>query len=194
MHASDHGLPNTSPALLARAWEQPVARLYARAGLLRQKLTALCGPTSVAQVLRSAEIPAEATRVLDGTGVATVFGARIGGLSLDQVGEALRLRSGREVALLRDLDLAAFRAELVHVNDPRRRYVANFDRRELFGWGGGHHSPIGAYLPEDDALLVVDVNGRVGPWMVSVPRFHHAVFKREPWMDKPRGLARLTLD
>jgi hypothetical protein len=41
--------------------------------------------------------------------------------------------------------------------------------------------------------LVIEVNGRVGPWLVSVPQLHRDVSARDPWMDKSRGLARLTL-
>ena len=79
------------------------------------------------------------------------------------------------------------------MNDPRYRYIANFDRKPLFGWGGGHHSPLGAFLPQHDAVLVIDVNGRVGPWMASVPRLHRALNTRDAWMAKSRGLARLEL-
>jgi len=194
MYALHHGLSHVDDQLLETAWRQPVARLYAQAGLLTQKPTAMCGPTSLSLVLRSIGTEIEATRVLSGTSVGTLFGARIGGMSLDQVGEVLQFKSNRDVSLLRDLDLAALRTELRQVNDPRRRYIANFDRKPLFGWGGGHHSPIGAYLEEADALLILDVNGRVGPWLCSVPQFHRALSARDPWMDKPRGLARLTLE
>lgn len=193
MYPLDHGLADLRPDLMERAWEQPVAQVYRRAGLLTQRPTAMCGPTSLAMVLRSAGHDAEPTTVLDGTSVRTLFGARLGGMSLDQIGEVLRQRSSHEVALLRDLELDALRAELQHVNEPTHRYIANFSRKPLFGWGGGHHSPIGAYLPEDDALLILDVNGRVGPWMVSVPQFHRALGTRDPWMARSRGLARLTL-
>ena len=188
----DHGLAAPEP-LLERAWQQPVAQLYSRAGLITQRMRAMCGPTSLALALRSAGIAAEPERVLDDTPVATLFGMRMGGMSLDQVAEVLRIKSGYEVQILRNLSLAEFREQLSLVNDPRHRFIANFDRQPLFGWGGGHHSPLGAYLPDAGAVLVVDTNGKVGPWMVSVPRLHHATFKREPWMDKPRGLARLTL-
>ena len=92
-------------------------------------------------------------------------------------------------------DLPDLRAELAHTNDPSRRYIANFNRRPLFGWGGGHHSPIGAFLEAADAVLIIDVNRGVGPWLVSVPQLHRALSARNPFrMDKSRGLARLTLE
>ena len=40
-------------ALLARAWTLPVARRYGPQGYLYQKNQSLCGPTSIADVLRS---------------------------------------------------------------------------------------------------------------------------------------------
>ena len=193
MYALDHGIADFAPGLMELAWQQPVAEIYKRTGLITQKPTAMCGPTSLALVLRSAGLAAEPTKVLDDTPVRTFFGARIGGMSLDQIVEVLRVKSGLAVTALRDLELDALRTELVGVNDPRYRYIANFNRQPLFGWGGGHHSPLGAFLPEKDAVLVIDVNGRVGPWMVSVPQLHRALDTRDPWMAKSRGLARLEL-
>jgi hypothetical protein len=75
--------------------------------------------------------------------------------------------TGSNVTVLRDLDLAAFREHLRRANDPSRRYVVNFDRGVLFGTGAGHHSPIAGYLVDEDLVLVLDVNERYGPWLVS---------------------------
>lgn len=182
------------PELLAQAWQQPVARVYRQVGLLTQTPAAMCGPTSIAQVLRSCGIDVPAGQVLDGTPVRTFFGARIGGMSLDQVAEVLRIRSETDVEVLRDLELDALRSELARANDLGFRYIANFSRQPLFGWGGGHHSPLGAYLPDEDAVLVVDCNRRVGPWVASVPAFHKALNTRDPWMKVSRGLARLRVN
>ena len=193
MYALQHGIDGFHDALLDAAWDQPVARLYRKAGLLTQTPAAMCGPTSIALVLRSMGIPARPTEVLAGSSVRTLFGARLGGMSLDQVAEVLQLRSGRAVSTSRDLSVDALRAELAQVNDPRRRYVANFTRVPLFGFGGGHHSPLGAFLPERDAVLVVDVNPRIGPWLVSVPKLHLALTTRDRAGGKSRGLARVEL-
>ena len=35
--------------------------------------------------------------------------------------------------------------------------IANFDRYEFMGEGGGHHSPLGAFCAESDTVLVLDV-------------------------------------
>jgi hypothetical protein len=184
-------IDSPSPELLEAAWEQPVAAIYRRTGLLRQKLSALCGPTSAAMVLRSIGLDANPSTVLEGTSVRSVFGVRPWGMTLDQVTEVMRARCGRPVTALRDLDLEQFRVELSRVNDPGRRYIANFDRDPLFGWGGGHHSPVAAYLPAADVALVVDVNPRVAPWLVSTERLHRAVATHDRSSRQSRGLVRV---
>ena len=90
--------------------------------------------------------------------------------------------------MLRDLDLAAFREQLTHVNDPARRYVVNFSRVPLFGTGGGHHSPIAAYLREQDLVLVLDVNQKYGPWLVKSDRLYEAMNTVDGAAQKKRGL------
>ena len=49
----------------------------------------------------------------------------------------LRDKLHKQVTVLRDLELTQFRSELVHANDPDRRYIVNFHRGPLFGKGGG---------------------------------------------------------
>lgn len=45
----------------------------------------------------------------------------------------------------------------------------------LFGRGGGHHSPLGGYLEEEDLAFVLDVNAGYGPWLVSAQRLFDAM-------------------
>ncbi len=52
-------------ALLARAWALPVARRYGPQGYLYQKNQSLCGPTSIADVLRSEGVAADPAVVLE---------------------------------------------------------------------------------------------------------------------------------
>src|SRR5262249_45266907 len=85
-------------------------------------------------------------------------------------------------------DLTAFREEMHRTNDPARRYIVNFHRGPLFGWGGGHHSPIGGYLVDADRVLILDVNQRVGPWLVSTASLHAAVATLDPVTGRRRGL------
>jgi hypothetical protein len=150
------------PALLTKAWALPVAAAY-RAGVEFQRNASVCGPTSLVNVLHSLKQSANQESILQGTNFSTVMGYLPEGLTLDQLADVARHTTQRKVTVLRDLDLAAFREQLTHVNDPARRYVINFSRRPLFGTGGGHHSPIAGYLSEADLVLILDVNKKYGP-------------------------------
>lgn len=174
--------------LLERAWQLPVAATY-RSGLLYQPNGSLCGPTSIANVQRSfGKSAASIAGVLDGTGKCWT-GVCWMGLSLDELAELARHATGRKVTPLRDLSLEQFRQELRHFNDPGRRYIVNFQRAPLFAQGGGHHSPIGGYLSDEDLVLVLDVNDKFKPWLVSSER----LFKALDTLDsgKKRGLLRI---
>jgi hypothetical protein len=174
-------------ALLAAASELPVASIYRR-GFEWQTVRSLCGPASVVNVLRSFGDPVDRSRLLDGTGLTTFFGLRFGGMTLEQLAHVVREKSGRRAAVLRDLTLDAFRDHLSRSNDAARRYIVNFDRGPLFGWGGGHHSPIAGYVAARDLALVLDVNRRVGPWLVSTERLFDAVSTVDPHAQRRRGL------
>lgn len=174
--------------LLQRAWQMPVAATYQRR-LFFQPNGSLCGPTSVANVLRSlGSESASVNSVLEGSGRCWT-GICWGGLSLDELAELTRHASGRKVTVLRDLTLARFRDELRHVNDLDRRYVVNFQRAPLFAQGGGHHSPIAAFLEEQDLALVLDVNENFKPWLVASARLYDAVNTTDN--DQTRGLLRV---
>jgi hypothetical protein len=154
------------PALLDRAWALPVASRYGRT-VESQRNVSLCGPTSAANVLRSfGEATATTDSVLQGSGRCRLLGYCWNGLTLDELADLVRQKTGRRVTLLRDLTLAQFREQIAHANDPARRYVVNFHRGLLFGRGGGHHSPIGGYLADRDLVFVLDVNAGFGPWLV----------------------------
>ncbi|MFL5260999.1 MAG: phytochelatin synthase family protein [Anaeromyxobacteraceae bacterium] len=179
------------PALLARALALPVAAAYVAAGLEYQRNASFCGPTTAVDVARSLGTPSDPAHALDGTGVRTWFGYVWGGLDLDAEAALLRARTGRRVTVLRDLDLGAFREEVARANDPERRYAVNFGRAPLFGRGGGHHSPVGAYLADRDLVLVLDVNRHYQPWLVSTERLFRAVDTVDRATGKKRGLLRV---
>jgi hypothetical protein len=124
-----------SPALLTRAWALPVARLYGPQGYVFQRNPSTCGPTSIADVLRSEGRPADPDAVMNGSGVFQIFGVLPGGLTLDQEAEILARNSGKPAKLLRDLSLDEFRAEMARSNDASRRVIVNFTRAPLFGRG-----------------------------------------------------------
>jgi len=90
--------------------------------------------------------------------------------------------------VLREVDLPTFRQHMAHANDLSRRYVINFGRGPLFGSGSGHHSPIAGYLPEENLVLVLDVNRKFGPWLVTPERLYEAMATVDPTSDKMRGL------
>jgi hypothetical protein len=169
------------PALIAKAWALPVARLYAP--LLSQGFTSICGPTSVSNVLRSMKVAA---------GKNPLRGIGLRAMSLDQVAResAEVVPAGWQVSAVRPRSVDELRAELHAANDERWRYIANFTRWALFEGGGGHHSPIGGYLEEEDLAFVLDVNSRYGPWLVSTQRLFDAINTDDGWMPKTRGLAR----
>jgi Phytochelatin synthase len=180
-----------NPALLQRAFALPVAALYQKGGLEYQHNGSFCGPTSAVDLAHSLGATASQENVLDGTGIHSTFGLVWGGLTLDQEAALIRARLGKTVTVLRDLDLAAFKAELQHANDPSRRYLVNLHRGPLFGRGGGHHSPIGGYLADQDLVLVLDVNAKYQPWLVKSERLFQAVDTVDRQTGKKRGLLRI---
>jgi len=179
------------PVLLAKAFSLPAAAAYLAGGLDYQRNGSFCGPTTTVDVLRSLGEPADQRNVLKGTDVRTTLGFVWGGLTLDQEAELVRKRTGRQVTVLRGLDLSHFRAEVARANDPGRRLAVNFLRRSLFGRGGGHHSPIGGYLADDDLVLVLDVNPSYKPWLVKTERLYRAVDTIDRKTNRKRGLLRV---
>jgi hypothetical protein len=175
------------PALLKKAWLLPVAAAY-QADIDFQKNGSVCGPASLVNVLHSLKQPGNQEGILQGSGFSTVMGYLPEGLTLDQLAEISRQKLQGKVTVLRNLDLAAFREQLTHVNDPARRYVINFSRGPLFGTGGGHHSPLAGYLNQEDLVLVLDVNKKYGPWLVKSDRLYQAMNTVDATAQKKRGL------
>jgi hypothetical protein len=174
-------------ALLAKAWALPVAAQY-RAEFESQGNGSFCGPTSVVDVLRSLHQDGDQKTVLAGTGISTFLGVLPGGIDIDRVATIARARLSKPVTVLRDLDLPTFREHMRLTNDPSRRYIVNFTRGPLFGSGGGHHSPIGGYLADEDLVFVLDVNGKYGPWLVKPERLYEAMNTLDRQSGKKRGL------
>lgn len=167
--------------LLEKAWALPSAQRYAP--LQSQTWRSICGPTSVANVLRSIGVKA-------GNNPFSRFGVRA--MSLDQVVDETRplLPSAWSASTVRLPSVEALREELRHSNRATHRYIANFSRRPIFGHGGGHHSPIGGYLETEDLAFVLDVNAGYGPWLVSAQQLFDAVNTFDRGDGQSRGLAR----
>jgi hypothetical protein len=178
---------------IARARAQPAASTYPVPPLY-QPNGSVCGPTSLANVFRSFGEPhATIDDVLAGSGKCS-WGICFVGITLDELAALGARRPGYRTTVLRDLTLVDLRGHLARTTDPRRRYVANFDRGPLFGPAGGHHSPIGGYLAEEDLVLVLDVNQKFEPWLVKTERLFTAIDTVDPSSEKKRGLLLVEKD
>ena len=174
-----------SPELVERAWRLPVAATFNRQ-LSWQSNGSRCGPAAVANAYRSlGEAASTEGKVLTRTGRCWT-GVCIMGLTLDELADVARANTRRKITLLRDLSEEQFREHLRRSNDPGRRYIVNFNRERIFGAGGGHHSPIGGYLENEDLVFILDVNSDFQPWLVERTRLFAAVNTLDG--DKKRGL------
>ena len=174
-----------SEAGVEKAWKLPAASTFKRE-LTWQSNPSLCGPTSIANALRSlGETATSEDSVLAGTGRCWT-GICFMGLTLDELAEVTRLKTKRTVTVLRDLSPDQFQQQLRRANDTGRRYIINFSRKEIFGAGTGHHSPIGGYLEAEDLVFVLDVNRDFQPWLIARARLFAAM---DTWDGrKKRGL------
>jgi len=184
------------PVLLERAWALPVAALYRHDGYEYQGNPSFCGPTSAANVAQSLGRDVDQRTVIAGTPVKTFLGLALSwehgpGVTLDQEAELIRMATGQPVQVLRGPDIETFRAELRQSNDPRFRYVANFDRAPLWGSGHGHISPVLGYLEAEDLVLVGDVNDEYGPFLTSPERLLEAMNTTDAATGLARGLLRV---
>lgn len=174
-----------SEAMIEKAWRLPAAATFNRQ-VTFQSNASRCGPASVANVLRSfGEAAGSEAVVLAGTG-RCLTGYCIMGLTLDELAELARAKTRRTVTVLRDLSPAEFQAHLKRTNESGRRYIVNFTRKEIFGAGAGHHSPIGGYLEAEDMVFVLDVNSDYQPWLVERSRLFAAMDTLDG--DRKRGL------
>jgi Phytochelatin synthase len=175
--------------LLEKSWLLPTASAFGHY-VAYPSNQSLCGPASIANILRSFGEPADTEKKVLAHTTKCWSGICFFGLSLDELADVTRTATKRSVTVLRDLTPEAFRDELTHVNDPSRRYVINFARAPIFGSGVGHHSPIGGYLEAEDLVLVLDVNEKFKPWLVERSRLYDAMNTLDG--DKKRGL--LTIE
>ncbi|CCV15213.1 phytochelatin synthase family protein [Mesorhizobium sp. STM 4661] len=176
-----------TPELIDSAWKLPVAATF-NADVKWQSNRSRCGPASVANTFRSiGEEETTEADVLEGTGKCWT-GFCIIGLTLDEVAEVARTKTGRKVSVLRNLTAEEFREHMKRANDPSRRYIINFTREKIFGAGSGHFSPIGGYLEAQDMVFVLDVNERYKPWLIERERLFTAMDTVDSDGDKKRGL------
>lgn len=176
------------PALMAQAWALPVAATYRRGAFEFQENQSFCGPTSIANLLRSTGEPTSQDAVIDGTKYDPWFGILIGGLTLDEEARLLAHRTGQRAIIVRDPSLAEFRALVARANDPSVRMIVNFHRGPMFGRGHGHFSPVLGYLADHDLVLVGDVNAEYRPYLVPAERLWGATDTVDSATGKERGI------
>lgn len=176
-----------NPALLAQAWQQPVAATY-QPGFEYQSNGAFCGPATVVNLFRSLGIDRHTQDTLFDRANVGYWKARILGLTLDEMAQLIRANADLAVTVLRDLTLEEFRTHLHRANDPAYRYLINFNRQPLFGVAIGHHSPLGGYLPEADLVFVLDVLDQYKPFLAPADRLYAAMNAVDPETAQKRGL------
>eukprot|EP00899_Mesostigma_viride_P013654 jgi/Mesvir1/2228/Mv14005-RA.1 len=140
-----------------------------------------------------------------------------GPLSLTQLRDFLEEKLAMDAPLVvieaieaEHLTLPAFRQLCAdELSNPRKgtsRLLANFHRTPLFfsdrsalvrtlKLASGHWSPLGAYLPEKDLVLVMDVNEKYGSYLVPCERLWLAVRTRDHFSrgGKFRGMLRIKV-
>ena len=160
---------------IEKAWKLPAATSFKK-DVTWQSNPSMCGPASVANALRSlGEAAVSENAVLTGTGRCW-SGFCFMGLTLDELAEITRSKTKRTVTVLQDLTADQFQRHLRLANEPGRRYIINFSRKEIFGAGAGHHSPRSAgILRPEDMVFVLDVNRDFRPWLVERARLFAAM-------------------
>lgn len=178
-------------ALLETAWALPVAKTY-RDTFEFQVNPMFCGPATAVNVLKSLGIKQfEQSTVFDKSSIKYIKALTMG-LTLDEMATLVHDSSGWKVIALHDLTLAQFREHLRKSNDPATRYTINFHRKPMYGFSGGHHSPIGGYLEKEDLVFVLDVYDPFKPFLVSSARLYDGMNTVDDEAGKTRGLLLLT--
>jgi|ERR1700730_6234041 len=90
------------------------------------------------------------------------------------------------------------------LNNPKYRYIACWHRSPLFFCHADaalrtqsqvmvHWSPLAAYLPDSNALMVLDVNPSYDGFMVTPERFYSTIDIRDFVSGKYLGLVRIRV-
>lgn len=160
-----------------------------------QSRRGFCGPATSAAVINAAlRPPVQVTQTsLFDAAVGAVKGelaVSLSGMTLDELAQVLRAR-GLAVRVVRpdQTDLASFRhAAQATLSEPSTFLVVNYDRRALRQAGAGHISPVGAFDPATDRLLVMDVAAHRYPYTwVPVTRLWRAMDTTDPDSGRSRG-------
>ena len=160
-----------------------------------QSRRGFCG-VATASMLANAALPSRKPLTqanlfaTDLAGLRANLAVTFGGMTLDQLAALLRSHglaaqavhaSASSVEAFRELARAT-------LGEPRQFLVVNYDRRRLGQEGPGHISPVGAYSPQTDRLLVMDVAAYKYPhtW-VTVQDLWDAMNTMDPDSKQTRG-------
>lgn len=132
--------------------------------LLPQGRRAFCGPATSAAVINAALSPLSPVTQYSlfsatGSSLKSELAVSFSGLTLEEIAQLLRAHGLRvQTVHAGQSDIATFRtAAQSALSEARTFVVVNYDRTVLGQSGAGHISPVGAYSPTTDRLLVLDV-------------------------------------
>lgn len=168
--------------------------------LLPQERRAFCGPATSAAVINAALGPQ--TRVTQSSlfspavsAIKSELAVSFSGLTLEELAKVLRAH-GLQVTIVHaeHSDVASFRnAAQSALSEPLTFLVTNYDRRGLGQSGAGHISPIGAFSPSTDHLLVLDVAAYKYPYAwVPVSKLWSAMNTVDSDSGRTRGYLLVT--
>lgn len=176
-----------------------------------QENLAFCGPASMAAVLNS--LPQEARPVSPQLKPFAYFtqdsffnpqtrhiksreATLRSGLTLQQSTELLQSFGVLANRFYGDqLTEATFRDLIISsLKDPQARLIVNFDRKALRQTGAGHLSPLAAYDPQTDSVLILDVaKFKYPPFWVTLTDLLNAMNTIDPDSGLSRGVIRVTV-
>ena len=160
-----------------------------------QSRRAFCGVASSAIVINAAlhQRPAVTQETLftpTASAVRSELAVSFSGLTLDQLANIIRAH-GLQVQVVHaaQSSLELFRnTARATLAEPLTFLIINYDRATLEQDGGGHISPVGAYSPETDRMLVLDVAAYKYPYTwVPASKLWSALNTIDPDSGKTRG-------
>lgn len=178
-------------ALLASALKADLPALQAH--YVVQQTASFCGVASGVAALGALGQATDQDRFFDGPPgeVRGRYAVLFGGLELATLAALIQAHGLQAEAVYgSDLDLAGLRALLAaNLADPADALIANFSRPTLGEVGGGHHSPIGAYDPASDRVLVLDTAAyKYPPTWVPADALLRAMQTEDSASGRSRGL------
>lgn len=161
-----------------------------------------CGPATMAAVINAALQPSvKVTQTSLFTPAASAIKSELSvslsGLTLDELAQMLRAHGlVARVVHSDQSNVASFRTAVqATLSEPHTYMVVNYDRRVLGQTGAGHISPVGAFEPHADRVLVLDVAAYRYPYTwIPVNRLWSAMSTVDTDSGRARGYLLVTAD